>query len=106
MNKLLFALGVLGAATSVGCGTKRVAECDDFVATIDQIAKCPSLPEGSRSSIERSAQQIKDTLKLIDDAGGVGDAPASVVQTLRDTCKTQQKAVAEQYKKLMPDCVK
>ena len=94
-------LGGLGA-----CTKKRVAECDEFVATIDKIAKCPKLPEESRTSVQESAKTIKDALKLIDDAGGVGDAPDDLVKQLRDTCKTQNKTVVEQYTKLMPECMK
>ena len=37
---------------------------------------------------------------------GVGDAPKDLVDQLRDTCKTQNKTVVDEYKKLMPECMK
>ena len=105
MNKLLLVCVVAGGLVT-GCTKKRVAECDELVATIDKIAKCDKLPAESRKAIEESAKTIKDALKLIDDSGGVGDAPADLVQQMRDTCKTQNKSVVDQHMKLMPECMK
>lgn len=105
MNKLLLVCVVFGGLVT-GCTKKRVAECDAFVATIDKIAKCDKLPADSRKSIEASGKSIKDALKLIDDAGGIGDAPQDLVQQMRDTCKTQNATIVEQYTKLAPDCMK
>jgi len=105
MNKLLLCCVVVGGLVT-GCTKKRVAECDEFVATIDKISKCEKLPAESRKSVADSGQTIKDALKMIDDAGGVGDAPKDLVDQLRDTCKTQNKAVVDQYTKLMPECMK
>jgi hypothetical protein len=105
MNKLLLVCVVVGGLVT-GCTKKRVAECDEFVATIDKIAKCDKLPAESRKAIQESGQTIKDALKLIDDAGGVGDAPQDLVQQMRDTCKTQNQTVVDQYMKLMPECMK
>ncbi len=105
LNKLLLVCVVAGGLVT-GCTKKRVAECDEFVVTIDKIAKCDKLPAESRKSIEESAKSIKDALKLIDDVGGVGDAPQDRVQQMRDTCKTQNATVVEQYTKLAPDCMK
>jgi hypothetical protein len=106
VNKLLVVGAVVAGVMSVGCTKKRVAECDDFVATIDKIASCSKLDEKARGEIAKSSKQIKDALKMIDDAGGVGNAPADHVQPLRDTCKTQQKTVVDEYMKLAPDCFK
>jgi hypothetical protein len=105
MNKLLLVCVVVGGLVT-GCTKKRVAECDEFVATIDKIAKCEKLPAESRKQVAESGQTIKDALKMIDDAGGVGDAPKDLVDQLRDTCKTQNKTVVDQYMKLMPECMK
>ncbi|CAN5858773.1 hypothetical protein BH11MYX3_BH11MYX3_27540 [soil metagenome] len=105
MNKLLLVCVVVGGLVT-GCTKKRVAECDEFVATIDKIAKCDKLPTESRKAIQESGQTIKDALKLIDDSGGVGDAPQDLVQQMRDTCKTQNTTVVDQYMKLMPECMK
>ena len=102
MNKLLIAVLVLG----VGCSKKRVAECDAFVETIEKISKCDKLPEDQRKSVAESGKAIKDALKMIDDAGGVGDAPDHLVKQLRDTCKTQNTTVIEQFQKVAPECVK
>jgi hypothetical protein len=104
MNKLLIGVLVLGAAA--GCSKKRVAECDAFVATIEKISKCDKLPAEQRTAVAESGKQIKDALKMIDDAGGVGDAPEDLVKTLRDTCKTQNTTVIEQFQKVAPECVK
>jgi hypothetical protein len=104
MNKLLIvALVFAGAA---GCSKKRVAECDAFVETIEKISKCDKLPADQRTAVSESGKQIKDALKMIDDAGGVGDAPEDLVKQLRDTCKTQNTTVIEQFQKVAPDCVK
>ena len=105
MNKLLLVCVVVGGLVT-GCTKKRVAECDEFVATIDKIAKCEKLPTESRKQVAESGQTIKDALKMIDDAGGVGDAPKDLVDQLRDTCKTQNKTVVDEYMKLMPECMK
>ncbi len=43
---------------------------------------------------------------MIDDAGGIGDAPPELVQQMRDTCKTQNKTIVEQFQKLTPECMK
>lgn len=105
MNKLLLVCVVVGGLVT-GCTKKRVAECDEFVATIDKISKCEKLPAESRKQVAESGQTIKDALKMIDDAGGVGDAPKDLVDQLRDTCKTQNKTVVDEYMKLMPECMK
>ena len=105
MNKLLLVCVVVGGLVT-GCTKKRVAECDEFVATIDKITKCEKLPAESRKQVAESGQTIKDALKMIDDAGGVGDAPKDLVDQLRDTCKTQNKTVVDEYMKLMPECMK
>lgn len=97
---------VVGVMASAGCSKKRIPECDAFAATVDKIANCSKLPEGDRAEVQRSAKQIKDALQMIDDAGGIGDAPADLVNTLRDSCKTQDKAIVEAYSKLMPECLK
>lgn len=105
MNKLLLVCVVVGGL-GTGCSTKRVAECDEFVATIDKIAKCDKLPAESRKEIVSSGQMIKDALKTIDDAGGIGNAPDDLVKQIRDTCKTQNTTIVDEYKKLMPECLK
>ena len=105
MNKLLLVCVVVGGLVT-GCSKQRVAECDEFVTTIDKIAKCEKLPAESRKQVAESGKTIKDALKLIDDAGGVGDAPKDLVDQLRDTCKTQNKTVVDEYMKLMPECMK
>lgn len=105
MNKLLLA-GVVLVGLGTGCSKKRIAECDDFAATVDKIAKCDKLPAESRKEIENASKTMKDALQMIDDAGGVGDAPQDLVKQLRDTCKTQQKTIVDEFSKLAPDCVK
>ena len=104
MNKLLIAAAAL--ALAAGCSKERVAECDAFVETIEKISKCDKLPAEQRNQVAESGKQIKDALKMIDDAGGVGDAPEDLVRQLRDTCKTQNTTVIEQFQKVAPECVK
>ena len=107
MNKLLGLCVVAGGLlVAGGCSKKRVAECDEFVATIEKIAKCDKLPADQRKQVGDSAKTIKDALQMIDDAGGVGDAPPDLVQQMRDTCKTQNKTIVEQFQKLTPECMK
>jgi hypothetical protein len=107
MNKLLCVCAVAAAMlVGAGCSKKRVAECDDFVETVEKIAKCDKLPEDQRKQVADSGKTIKDALQMIDDAGGVGDAPQDLVKQLRDTCKTQNTSVTDTFKKLQPDCMK
>ena len=104
MNTLLIGVLVLGAMA--GCSKKRVAECDAFVETIEKLSKCDKIPANERTPVAESAKQIKDALKMIDDAGGVGDAPEDLVRQMRETCKTQNTTVIEQFQKVAPECVK
>ena len=92
---------VVAGGLVTGCTKKRVAECDELLATIDKIVKCDKLPPESRKSLAESGKTIKGVLEGIDD-----DARADVVQQIRDTCKTQNKSVVDQYLKLMPECMK
>jgi hypothetical protein len=105
MNKLLVVCVVIGGLVT-GCSKQRVAECDAFVATIEKISKCEKLPAETRKQVAESGKTIKDALKAIDDVGGVGEAPKDLVDQLRDTCKTQNKTVIDDYTKLMPECMK
>lgn len=104
-GRLLCALALTSLAVLGGCSKKRIAECDEFVATVEKIARCEQLPASSRPQVEASAKAIKDALEMVDQAGGLGSAPADLVKTLRDTCRTQDRAIIEQYSKLMPDCL-
>ena len=107
MNKLSLVLGLgLGLAGTAGCSKKRVAECDAFVETVEKISKCDKIPAEQRTQLAESAKSIKEALKMIDDAGGVGDAPADVVKQMRETCGTQNRTVIEQFQKVAPECVK
>lgn len=105
MNKLMLC-AVIVSGLVTGCKKERVAECDEFVATIDKVAKCEKLPAETRKQISESGKTIKDALKQIDDAGGIGNAPKDLVDQMRDTCKTQNKTVVDEYTKLMPECMK
>lgn len=100
MNRLLIAVLVLGA----GCSKKHVAECDAFVETIDKISKCDKIPAAEREQLASSAKQIKDALKMLDEAGG--DAPDDLVKQMRETCGSQNRTVIEQFQKVAPECVK
>ncbi len=105
MNKLLLVCVVVGGLVT-GCTKQRIAECDELVATADKIAKCEKLPAESRKSVAEAGKTMKDALKMMDDAGGVGEAPKDLVNQLRDTCKTQNKTIVDEYTKLMPECMK
>ena len=104
MNKLVVLVGALVLGS--GCSSKRVPECDEFVQTIEKISKCEKLPEEQRKPLAESAKQIKDALQMIDDAGGVDKAPDHLVRQMKDTCKTQNRMVVEQFQKLAPECMK
>ncbi len=92
--------------SSAACSKKRVAECDDFVATAEKLAKCDKLPEAQREAVSSGAKQIKDMLKMVDDAGGFDNAPKETVDELRSTCKGQNDRVVEEMKKTFPECLK
>jgi hypothetical protein len=96
------AVGLLAS----GCSAKRVAECDDFLGTIEKLSTCDQLPAPARTQIQGSAKTMRDALKMLEDAGGVGSAPADLVTSMRDTCRTQNRSIREQYAKLSPDCLK
>ena len=103
VNKLVLGCAVLVGA-SFGCKKNKVTECDEFVKTVEKIAKCDKVDASARTQMESSAKQIKDALKIIEDAGN--DAPADMLETLRGTCKSQEKTVIDEYTKVAPDCLK
>lgn len=94
--------GALLCIGLVGCGSKRIPECDAFVKTIEKIAACPKVPDTQRDTILKSAKTIRDSLEMLDQAGGVKDAPADLVSSLRDACKTQDASLTTAY----ADCLK
>jgi hypothetical protein len=85
-----------------GCAKKRIPECDSLAKSIETIAACPKVPDDQRSTIRDSANAIRESLKVIDEAGGVADAPADLVSSMRDACKTQDASLKEMY----ADCLK
>lgn len=100
------ALACALALTAGACSKERVKECDAFVATIEKIEKCDKLDASARDRIKGSAQMIKNALKMLDDAGGAGNAPEAQLDQLRQTCKSQHDTVVELYGKVAPDCLK
>lgn len=92
----------LALVVTAGCSTKRIPECDAFVKTIEKIAACPKVPDAQRATILESAKTIRDSLNMIDQAGGVGDAPADLVASMRDACRTQDASLQKAY----ADCTK
>ncbi len=100
MNRVLLATAlVLGLG---GCAKKRIPECDALVTAIEKISACPKVPDDQRKTILESAKTIRDSLQMIDDAGGVADAPADLVSSMRDACKTQEASLQQMY----ADCLK
>jgi hypothetical protein len=87
---------------ATGCAKKRIPECDAFVKTIEKIASCSKVPDAQRITILDSAKTIRDSLQMIDEAGGVADAPADLVSSMRDACKTQDASLQQMY----ADCLK
>lgn len=99
---LLCAVAVIGLGSLGGCAKKRIPECDAFVKTIETVGACSTIPDAQRSSILESAKTIRDSLQMIDEAGGVADAPADLVGSMRDACKTQDASIKQMY----ADCLK
>ncbi len=85
-----------------GCAKKRIPDCDAFVKTIEKIGTCSKVADDQRKTILDSAKTIRDSLQMIDEAGGVSDAPADLVNSMRDACKTQDASL----KQLYADCLK
>ena len=83
---------------------KHLAECDHFQATIDKIAKCSSLPPTGKDEIQKAANQLKSLFDTLDQAGGIDSAPTELQDSLRDTCRAQDRSIAELYQKVVPDC--
>ena len=88
------------------CKKERVAECDAFLATAEKLASCEKLPADQRKQMEAPAAQMRQALKAIDDAGGIGSAPKDMVETLRSTCKSQDDSVKKMFESIAPECVK
>jgi len=84
------------------CAKKRIPECDALAAKIEKISACPTIPTDQRASIIESAKTIRDSMQMIDDAGGVAKAPPDLVNSMHDTCKTQGAALDKMY----ADCLK
>jgi len=105
MSKLLLVSVMVGGLVT-GCSKKRIVECDEFVATAEKLAKCEKLPAESRSQISAGTKSIKDALKLLDDAGGADQAPADALNQMRDMCKSQNKAIVDEFSKIAPECMK
>jgi hypothetical protein len=96
----LLALGlVLGLG---GCAKKRIPECDVLAKKFETIAACSKLPDDQRKTVLDSAKTIRDSLQMLEELGGAADAPADLVNSIRDTCKTQGAAVTQMY----ADCLK
>ncbi|MFN0247730.1 MAG: hypothetical protein ACKV2T_12660 [Kofleriaceae bacterium] len=97
---------VLGAVAltfvATGCAKKRIPECDTLVKTIEKIAACPNVADDQRKTIVESANTIRESLQLIDDAGGVADAPADLVSSMRDACRTQDQSLQQKYADCLP----
>ncbi len=103
MTRALLVAALL--VSSAACSKKRIAECDDFVATSEKLSKCDKLPAEQRETVAAGAKQIKDMLKMADDAGGFDDAPKEVVDELRSTCKSMNNRVVAEMQKTFPDCL-
>jgi hypothetical protein len=99
-------LALVLALAAAGCSKKHLAECDAFQATVDKLAKCKSLPDSAKDSIQASGKQLKEMFDAIDQAGGIDSAPKDLQEQLRDTCKSQNAAIVEAYSKLAADCLK
>ena len=86
-----------------GCAKKRIPECDAFVKTIEKLASCPKVPDAQRITNLDSAKTIRDAhQKLIDEAGGIAEAPADLVSSMREACKTQDASLQQMY----ADCLR
>ena len=97
------ALGLtLGTLVLGGCAKKRIPDCDALVKTVEKIAACPKVADDQRKTILESAKTIRDSLQMIEEAGGVADAPADLVSSIRDACKTQNASLQQMY----ADCLK
>ena len=94
----------LGLATA--CSSKRIKECDDLVATAEQLEKCDQLDAASRADISTATKQIRGALKMLDDVGGADKAPAEQIELLRTNCKSQNEMIRDMYAKAAPDCLK
>jgi uroporphyrinogen-III decarboxylase len=87
---------------ATGCAKKRIPECDAFVKTIEKIAACPKVADDQRKTILESAATIRQALQDVDAAGGVADAPADLVSSMRDACRTQDQSLQQMYADCLP----
>jgi outer membrane murein-binding lipoprotein Lpp len=104
MNKLL--LCVFAGGLLAGCSKRRIAECDKLVATAQKVAKCDKLPDEVRKSAADAAKSMEESLKRLDDFGGVAEAPKDLVDQMQDLCRNGTKNFVDEYTKLMPECMK
>jgi hypothetical protein len=84
------------------CAKKRISECDVLAEKIEKIAACPKVPDEQRTTILDSAKTIRASMQMIEEAGGVSKAPQDLVNSMRDTCKTQAASLDKMY----ADCLK
>ena len=82
----------------LGCSKKRIAACDDFLATYEKVAACSAIPEASRSTLDKVAKGMREQLDKID----ADEAPRSLVDTLSDGCKRHKQTIIDLAAKL--DC--
>jgi hypothetical protein len=90
------------------CGKpKHIAECDAFEATMDKIVHCKTLPKTvDLNSIIAAQKQMKGVFEMIDQSGGIEKAPKDMQDSIKETCRTQNKQVVEVYQTVAPDCLK
>jgi hypothetical protein len=105
MNKLVLVCVVVGGLVT-GCKSKRIVECDEFVATAEKLAKCDKVPAAQQQQISSATKTIKDALKMLDDAGGADQAPTEVLNQMKDMCRSQNKVIVDEFTKIAPECVK
>jgi hypothetical protein len=82
-----------------GC-SKRIAECEAYVATFDKLVQCEALPESGRERLRELAAEMRAELKRAENASD--DARDS----LADSCRRFNETIVEQYRKTLPDCLK
>jgi hypothetical protein len=96
------AIVALVVALGAACSKKRIAECDSYIATMEKIARCKALPEGSGKTLLDTAKGMRQRLDDVD----LEKARDEDVEWLRDICLRSKKTVVETYTEHLPECLK
>ncbi len=95
MRRARFLLAALPLVT--GCrSANRLPECEDYLAQVEKLSRCESLPAADRTTLAQAADQTRQALKGLD-----GTGTKDAVDEMRRTCRSMNERL-----KAFPECAK